>query len=259
MPPTIGRLQVSENLILEQVSATNGENIDSAVAYIAVEAPSETNYFLTARDQMDFFLFIYCLVSGKAVTEKIGIGTFLDNIASLGAKRVGFSNYERINVIGEHEDSIFSKPILDAKKLFLQLVPERQQIMESPLGLSLTYYYLAVRASERVLQEAIINLMIAAEALLVTNDKKITYSISKRLSALIAKNEEERTEIFEKMRKLYRLRCDIVHGKGGKVSIKDVQILFGYVRRAIEEGISFRHISKQELVTKLDNRSDFSS
>ena len=40
------------------------------------------------------------------------------------------------------------------------------------------------------------------------------------------------------MRKLYELRCGIVHGGGKKPSLNDVKILFNYVRRAIEHGLS---------------------
>ena len=168
---------------------------------------------------------------------------------------LGFPSFERINVLGEYKDGLWSKPILEAKERFLLLLPERQRIMESPLGLSLRYYYLAVRASKRLLEEAIIHLMIAAEALLITRNENIREPLSRRLSVLIAKNEEERAEISKKMRGLYDLRCDIVHGRGGKPSWIDARVLFDYVRRAIEQGISFRYLSKQGLVEKLDMES----
>jgi hypothetical protein len=99
----------------------------------------------------------------------------------------------------------------------------------------------------------VINLMIACEALLSTETKKIGANLSKRLSTLIAKNEAEKTEVSKKMLKLYELRSGIVHGGGKKPSSSDVKILFDYVRRAIECGLSSRHLSKEELVAKLDN------
>lgn len=108
-----------------------------------------------------------------------------------------------------------------------------------------------VRASKRTLEEAVIHLMIAAEALLITRNEKIQCNLSRRLSALIAENEVERAEISKKMLELYGLRSAIVHGGGKKPSLSDVLVLFDYVRRAIEKGISLRHLSKNELVAKL--------
>ena len=87
MPPTIGRLQITDMLVLEQVCGNDSENPFSAIAYVGVVAPSEANFFFIARDYLDFFILTYCLVSGQAVTKNMGIGTTLDDIASLGAKR----------------------------------------------------------------------------------------------------------------------------------------------------------------------------
>ena len=258
LPPTIGRLRVSEKLILEPVwrggseSRLSYEPADYAIAYVGVATPKETNYFPIAVGYLDFFLLIYSLISGEPVTTRVGIGTTLDDISSLGAKRIGFPSFEKIHVLGEYKDDFLSKPILDAKERFLLLLPDRQKIMDSPLGLALTYYYFAVLASRRRLEHAIIDLIIAGEALLCTDTIKIRKNLSRRLSALIAENEMEKTEISKKMRKLYGLRCGIVHGGGKKPSLNDVPILFSYVRRAIERGLSLRHLSKEELVAKLD-------
>jgi len=253
LPPTIGRLKISETLILEQVYRSGSEHPISAIAYVGVVTPGEANPFFTARDYLDFFLLIYCLVSGQAVTTTMGIGTTLDDINSLGRKRVGFPGSEKIEVMGEYEEDFVSKPILEAKKRFLLFEPDRQKIMESPLGLALKYYYLAVRASSRLSEEAVIHLMIAAEALLITMNEKVRGTLSSRLSTLIAENETEKAEISKKMRELYDLRSAIVHGKGKKTSFDEARILFAYVRRAIECGLSLRRLTKEELAAKLDN------
>ena len=258
LPPTIGRLRVSTKLILEMVSREGFESsvIDEpayyTIAYVGVDIPKDTNYFRIAGDYLDFFLLIYSFVSRQPVTTRVGIGTTLDDMRSLGAKRIGFPDFEKINVLGEYKDNIFSKPILDAKKLFLKLLPDRQKIMKSHLGLALIYYYLAILASRRRLEEVVIHLMIVGEALLITEITKIRKNLSRRLSTLIAENKEEKAEISKKMRKLYELRCGIVHGGGKKPSRNDVKILFNYTGRAIERGLSLRHLSKKELVTKLD-------
>jgi len=258
LPPTIGKLCVSEKLILEKVwrggyeSRLSHEPDDYAIAYVGVDTQEESNYFPAARDYLDFFILIYSLVSGQPVTSMMGIGTTLDDMTSLGTKRVGWPSFEKIHVLNEREDSLFCKPILDTKKQFLLLLPDRQKIMESTLGLALIFYYLAVLASRRRLEEAVINLMIAAEALLITKTECIRGNLSKRLSTLIAENETEKAEISKKMRELYDLRSDIVHGRGKKPSLNDARILFNYVRRAVERGLSLKNFSKEDLIAKLD-------
>lgn len=258
LPLTIGRLRVSEKLILEQVwrrgreSRLSHEPSDYAIAYVGVATPKEANYFPIAGDYLDFFLLIYSLVSGQAVTVTMGAGTTLDDLNSLGAKRIGWPSFEKIHVLGERKDDFLSKPILDAKKHFLLLLPDRQRIMERSLGLALTFYYFAVLASRRRLEEVVIHLMIAGEALLITKNENKRGNLSGRLSTLIAENETEKAEISKKMLKLYDLRSGIVHGGGKKPSLGDVKILFNYVRRSIECGLSLRRLSKEELVAKLD-------
>ena len=43
-----------------------------------------------------------------------------------------------------------------------------------------------------------------------------------------------------------------VHGGGKKPSFNDAKVLFGYIKRAIEKGLSLRHLSKEQLLAKLD-------
>ena len=258
LPPTIGRLRISEKLILESVwrsgieSRLSHESSDHAIAYVGVATPKETNFFPLAADYLDFFLLIYSLVSGQPVTTTMGIGTTLDDLRALGAKRIGWPSFEKIHVLGKHKANFLSKPILEAKKRFLLLELDRQRIMGSPLGLALTFYYFAVVASRRRLEEAVIHLMIAGEALLCTETRKIREKLSMRLSTLIAEKETERAEISKKMRELYELRSGIVHGRGKKPSFNDAKILFDYVRRAIERGLSSKHLSKSDLIALLD-------
>ena len=54
------------------------------------------------------------------------------------------------------------------------------------------------------------------------------------------------------MKKMYALRSAIVHGGGKKPSLTDTQVLCNYIQRAIKRVFSLRHLSKNELVEKLD-------
>jgi len=114
------------------------------------------------------------------------------------------------------------------------------------------YWYFAVLASRRRLEEAVINLMIASETLLITKNERIRSSLSRRLSSLIGKNEMEIKMIAEEMRRLYDLRSAIIHGGNKTPTFDDVRILFGYVQKAIDRALSLRDLSKEKLVEKLD-------
>jgi hypothetical protein len=261
LPLTMGELRVSEKLLLHQAlrresaSWFTPPNPFYTLAYVCVEKSDEANYFPVAASYLEFFLLIYSLVSGQPVTARMGVGTSLDNIDSLGKKKISFPSVEKVHIEEKRIVSPLNKLILNAKDRFLRLLPDRQQIMASYLGLALTYYYHAVRASQRRLEEVIINLMIASEALLIVKDEKIRSSLARRLSSLIGKNEMEKTEISKKTRELYDLRCDIVHGRGKKPSWNDVTLLLSYVKRAIDSALPLRHFEKKELLEKLDIKS----
>lgn len=62
----------------------------------------------------------------------------------------------------------------------------------------------------------------------------------------------EKDEISREMRKLYDLRSGIVHGGGKRPSFNDVKIIFDYIRRAVDRGLSLRHLPKESLPARLD-------
>ena len=122
LPATMGRIQITDTLVLEQVFNINSEYPIATIAYVGVVAPNGVNFFPNARDYLDFFLLTFCLVSGHAVAGTMGMGTTLENISSLGAKRVGFSSFEKVDVLGEYGDyknDPLSESILVAKERFI--------------------------------------------------------------------------------------------------------------------------------------------
>lgn len=251
LPVTVGEFRVSENLVLEAVwPKSNEPKTNYAIAYVAVE--EEGYYFKTAIDYVEFFVLNYSLVSGQPVTFKMGAGTLIEDLDSLGKKRVSFANFEKLYVEGNAIEDVLSKPFFDAIKTFLELFSERQKIMDGSLGIALAYYYFAVLASQRRLEEVVINLMIAGEALLITESDTICGPLSRRLATLIAKNEAERKLISKKMLKLYSVRSGIVHGRGKKPTVDETSQLLCYVKEAIDAALSKRTLSKEELVKKLD-------
>ncbi len=258
LPPTMKALRVSSELLIEPAfhkgSSTqySYEHKNCALAYVAVEAPETTHYFRIAQNYLDFFLLIYSLISRQPVIHRMSIGTTLESIDDLGKQRFGFPYHEKIEVLNSTEDDFLCKPILESKALFLSLLPQRHNIIEKPIGIALTYFYYALRAREIRLGEALINLIIAAESLLIIENEKKGQNLARRLSLLIGQSQDEKDEIAAKIRKLYGLRCGIVHGGGNKPTLKDVDTLFNYLGRAIKLCLSSMELDKQKLVRKLD-------
>jgi hypothetical protein len=185
------------------------------------------------------------------VTFKTGIGTELKDRDSLGKNRFTFPDYEKIHVMTSVKEGFWTKPITQTKELFLKLLPKRERIMESHVNLSLIYYYVAVQASQRRLEQSIINLIIALEALLIKEGDKIRGCLATRVAALVAENEEQRTLIAKQMKELYDLRSHIVHGRGKKPSFNDTKQLFNYTRKSLEKTLYLEALSKEELIGKI--------
>jgi hypothetical protein len=255
LPMTIGKLQVSENLILEQAWSNEktslGQSKSFTLAYVGVEGDPKSNFFLFAQDYLGFFLLIYSLTTGQSAVQFIGAGTEISSLGELGSHRVAFPSYDRVTVLNEDLDCIFSKPILLAKERFLELEKDRHAIMEGYLGLAIRHYYFALQANERGhFDEVVVNLAIAAETL-VSTEGNITKNLKQRLSSLISDDELERSGIMKRIGDFYALRGDIVHGRHKKHSA-DVRVVSEYIKRAIDKALSLRHFSKEELIKSLD-------
>jgi hypothetical protein len=258
LPMTIGRLQVSENLILESAwepeKSLTGRHRSFALAYVGVEDDPQPSSFLFERDYLDFFLLIHSLITGQPTTQCMGAGTEIPDLAMLGSRRVSFPDYEKITVLDENLESEFSKPILLAKERFLELEKDREAIMNGYLGLALRYYYFALQANERGhLDEVVVNLVIAAEAIVSTGEK-YTENFKRRIPILISDNESIRAYIEKELGCFYGLRGAIVHGGRKEIILDDVRRVSGYIARAIDEALSLRYFSKEELINFLENK-----
>lgn len=58
---------------------------------------------------------------------------------------------------------------------------------------------------------AFLNLVTCLESLLVNTNFELTYQISRGISVLLSKNKEEGNYLFNKMKKLYEIRCKLIH------------------------------------------------
>jgi len=249
LPPTIGRLQVSKRLIIERAWETYSSG-EFALAYVGWE--DEPNFFMKAILYMDFFLLIHALICGTPVTHIRGPANPISKLSELGKRRFYFSKYEKITVPQEDLHSELSKPILSTKDRFLQLEKDTQRIIDGHVGLALRYYYFALQANNRGrIEEVVIDLAIAAEALFSTR-KNFTKNLKRRLSSFIADDESERGEIAKRIGDFYHLRGTIVHGGKKRINLNDIGIVSIYVQKAIDKALSFRLYSKKEFIQEVD-------
>ena len=155
--------------------------------------------------------------------------------------------------------SEFSKPILTAKERFLELKKDRLTIMDGHLGIALRYYHFTLQAEERKhFPETVINLAIAAEAMLSTGEN-FKSNLKRRISTFISENESERIEIAEKIGDFYDLRGAIVHGGHKKIPLSVLRAANKYIRRAIDKALALRIYDKEELIKTIEDMPKLTS
>jgi hypothetical protein len=71
-------------------------------------------------------------------------------------------------------------------------------------------------------QDTVVDLCIALESLLPSAESEMTYTYSTWIAALLGKDHEERKQIYDLMRWIYKVRGSLVHGDTVKNLFKDV-------------------------------------
>ncbi|MEM3192672.1 MAG: HEPN domain-containing protein [Candidatus Parvarchaeota archaeon] len=76
--------------------------------------------------------------------------------------------------------------------------------------------------------------MIAIESLLNPGEGEVSYRVSRNLAALLGKDLQSSMNLYEKMRKLYRVRSSIAHGaKSEDIKSEDLEVIRELARLAI--------------------------
>ncbi|MCP8306267.1 MAG: hypothetical protein H3Z49_04070 [archaeon] len=253
MPFTIGRLQVSERLILENAWEKYPSSDSQFFAFAYVGSEDESNHFTEAITYIDFFLLLRALLYNTVVTHKVGAATPISTLNDLGKKKVSFPKFKKAN-IEEDMNSELSKSILLTKEYFLKFEKDFQRIMGGYLGQALRYYFFALQTFDRGhLDEVLNNLAITAEVLF-SNREKIKENLKCRLSSFIADDETERFEISKRIGDFYDLRSAIVHGGKKKITFNDVKIPSIYIQKAIDKALSSKLYLKEELIRNVDKK-----
>lgn len=258
LPMSINRYRMSERLVILKVlgegyrDSTWGENVGHVKAYVGVESDGTPAFFEHAYKYLALFLNLYTLQKGQPYVVFRPLGTRIDDFDKLGVSSYGYPNHEPIISSGRPLESDVNR-ISKLKVLFQHVESDYERITDSPLGLSLQFFYDAVMSNHRGrLELAVVHFVMAAEALVVLGEESKRQKVGKGIGVLFSETQEEYESAYRKMKKLYGVRGGIVHGGGKKASPMDVGILYNYIRKAILERLSLRQLSKPELVEKLD-------
>ncbi len=262
LPLTISRYSMSEKLVLEKVygegyqDSTWGRNVGHVKAYVGVESDDPASYFVQANKYLTLFLNLYTLQDGQPCVVFPPWDSSIDDFTKLGERSFSYPGHKPIELMGEpFPDHI--RRISKLKNLFQQVEPDFESIIDSPLGLAMQFFYDALMSNHRRrLELAVVHFVMAAEALIIIGEESKRQNVSKRIAALIAESNDEYEKIYQKMKKMYDVRSGIVHGGDKKASPIDVGILTQYLRKAILERLSLRHLFKPELVGRLDQISE---
>lgn len=258
LPLSISRHRMSERLVIEKVhgdgyqDSTWGAQVGHVKAFVGVESDDTARHFNQAGKYLTLFLHLYTLQAGQPYVVFRPLGTNVDDFTKLGERSDGYPRHNPIKQIGEPFPN-HVRYISRLNALFQQVESDYENITDGPLGLAMQFFYDAVMSNHRRrLELAVVHFMMAAEALVISGEESKRQNVSRRIGALIAESDDEYEEIYNKMKKMYDIRSGIVHGGRKVASPKDVQTLYQYLRKAIFERLSLRHISKKELVKKLD-------
>jgi hypothetical protein len=99
---------------------------------------------------------------------------------------------------------------------------------------------------------AFICLMFGLESLFNTGGPEVTKTISRHVAVLLAKDKADGNRIYDDIRKLYKIRSDIVHGrKNISVDVSELLKLRQYVRDSMKKAIHLS-LDKEELFDLLN-------
>jgi len=260
LPMSILRHWFSERLYIETVlgdgySDASIGKLNHAVAYIGVESEENEYFFGKTEDYLNLFLYLYSLQTGQPWIKFQNVGYTIACYTQLGTIDPGFPGFQYIEYMGESLERHIEY-LQKLSGLFHQLEIDYENIMKSPSGLSLKFFYDAIMSNHRKeLDLAVVHFFIAAEALTIIGEESKRQNVSKRIAALTSESSTEYSENSSKMKELYGVRSGIVHGGGKKATPVQVGDLFRYLRKAILIRLSLRRLSKRELVSKLDSIS----
>jgi hypothetical protein len=167
----------------------------------------------------------------------------------------GFIHHSRSTI------SVFSEgSVCDGLK---DTIPLFEKVMDittrnrEPLTVAMIFYYNSKHATE--IYSTLLGLVTVLETLFTENDGETKYKFSLRTSIFVEDDPEKRLELFEKLKKIYKERSELVHGDDVSLNPTTVYhdyvtflspIVFDTLARYIE--LLSNNLTKKEIIKQID-------
>lgn len=201
-----------------------------------------------ARKRLVNFLSLYNVVAqGEARIER---DEGASQVAGMGFLKM-ISGTIRIRAVPALSEKERIALLADSTALF----QDNEEILDKSeylhLRLAIDYYNFG-KSSTRP-EESLINWVIALEALYSDPAGELRHKLSVRAAWMLAETSQERVTIAKRMRELYDLRSEIVHGGRPRVSGNDLQTVESYVYESIIRLLKRRDKpTKRSILQELD-------
>jgi len=202
------------------------------------------------RNDLRNIILVYDLVANRHVEVLSGSSyRKIDSEHAFGDKRLCM-HLRLIPVFNEEERKKNIPTLEKAITKYKEIKDVFQQKKERFLKNAIDYYSRSL--GDNLLEEKLIDLMIALESLFSKETQELRLRISQRASFFLGGNESELPKIFRDIYSLYDKRSKVVHGtEDVKLEWIEIENLKDYVRESIKR---FIHIgmSKDETLDLLD-------
>ena len=257
LPPLARSVEVTDRLVLKQtkkLERVGNRQVPTVDAYIKVTIEDESKIFKIAKDYLQSFLELFSLKTGLRVRiYKRGVAISLGD-SKLGEAKHGDAEMTRMGVLRAEGEKKLWYVSDDMKWVFSRTLPHLECEENQYLRLALSYYHRALLTDK--VEESLIDLMIAAEALFYTGQDSHGEEISSRLGKLVASNNEEMESVRERTKRLYSKRSAVVHGGVTSIPTKDIGHLFQDLKVALEKFLLLgRTMQRKKIITMIESQN----
>lgn len=85
--------------------------------------------------------------------------------------------------------------------------------------------FIAISTHDEHIANAFVNSVISLEALLLDEHESVIDNLAERVAFIIGKNASERNLYFDEMKRLYKIRCNVVHSGNTDMRYSDLSLL----------------------------------
>lgn len=249
----LNNFDISEDLKLFK----DPNNEEAAIACLAIDTGDSEHGFLDAipiaNKIITNFAALFSLFTRLTLQVESGNVCFsINDLSDLG-KNQSISEWETKVTIEEKSQSslgeTIKKYLSNTKKIWAIFEETMDNNLKKNIINALHYYYFGKNSLRP--EEKILNYMIGFECLFLDDFQELTYKLSHRSSYLISNYVElGRIEIFDFIKKMYRLRSKIVHN--GEIG----EIIYPITFKMIDEYLSISIRCYISLLNSFSNKQD---